>query len=233
MFRKIFLTLFTGSVALTLCSCEDKKEDNTGILFFLLSQVGAGSSETSNTATSCKNETFCRTFIATNNGAGYTGDLGGISGADAKCAAAKPSNLKRTYKALLTDQFKRTVVSAGDGSPFLQDWVLYPNKQYRRSDGTTVTFTTNANSMVTANLENGIDSGAKKYFWTGLAHPDDPGFFLWEGGRICNQWADANGAVPGATGNTASTNAHNNPEGAFTVDTQTCNSTLNLLCVEQ
>ncbi|EKT85709.1 endostatin-like outer membrane protein, LenA/LenB family [Leptospira santarosai] len=227
MFRKIFLT---ASVALALCSCEDKKEDNTGILFFLLSQVGAGSSETSNTATSCKNETFCRTFIATNNGAGYTGDLGGISGADAKCAAAKPSNLKRTYKALLTDQFKRTVVSAV-GTPFLQDWVLYPNKQYRRNDGTTVTFTTNADSMVTANLENGIDSGAKKYFWTGFAHPDDPGFFLWEGGKTCNQWSDV-GAM-GAAGNTTSTNTHNTPEGAFTLDNHICNSTLNLLCIEQ
>ncbi|EMO24419.1 endostatin-like outer membrane protein, LenA/LenB family [Leptospira santarosai] len=227
MFRKIFLT---ASVALALCSCEDKKEDNTGILFFLLSQVGAGSSETSNTATSCKNETFCRTFIATNNGAGYTGDLGGISGADAKCAAAKPSNLKRTYKALLTDQFKRSVVSAV-GTPFLQDWVLYPNKQYRRSDGTTVTFTTNAGSMVTVNLENGIDSGAKKYFWTGLAHPDDPGFFLWEGGKTCNQWSDV-GAM-GAAGNTTSTNTHNTPEGAFTLDNHNCNSTLNLLCIEQ
>ncbi|EKO34202.1 endostatin-like outer membrane protein, LenA/LenB family [Leptospira santarosai] len=227
MFRKIFLT---ASVALALCSCEDKKEDNTGILFFLLSQVGAGSSETS---TSCKNETFCRTFIATNNGAGYTGNLGGISGADAKCAAAKPSDLKRTYKALLTDQQTRHVVSAVDGTSSLRDWVLYPNKQYRRSDGTTVTFTTNAGSMVTVNLENGIDSGAKKYFWTGLAHPDDPGFFLWEGGKTCNQWSDANGAVPGATGNTASTNAHNTPEGAFTVDSQACNSTLNLLCIEQ
>ncbi|MDI7224912.1 endostatin-like outer membrane protein, LenA/LenB family [Leptospira santarosai] len=227
MFRKIFLT---ASVALALCSCEDKKEDNTGILFFLLSQVGAGSSETSNTATSCKNETFCRTFIATNNGAGYTGDLGGISGADAKCAAAKPSNLKRTYKALLTDQQIRHVVSPV-GTSSLRDWVLYPNKQYRRSDGTTVTFTTNADSMVTANLENGIDSGAKKYFWTGLAHPDDPGFFLWEGGRTCNQWSDL-GAM-GAAGNTTSTNAHNTPEGAFTVDTHACNSTLNLLCIEQ
>ncbi len=227
MFRKIFLT---ASVALALCSCEDKKEDNTGILFFLLSQVGAGSSETSNTATSCKNETFCRTFIATNNGAGYTGNLGGISGADAKCAAAKPSNLKRTYKALLTDQQIRHVVSAV-GTPFLQDWVLYPNKQYRRSDGTTVTFTTNAGSMVTVNLENGIDSGAKKYFWTGLAHPDDPGFFLWEGGKTCNQWSDV-GAM-GAAGNTTSTNTHNTPEGAFTLDNHNCNSTLNLLCIEQ
>ncbi|EMF83874.1 PF07588 family protein [Leptospira weilii serovar Topaz str. LT2116] len=233
MFQKMFLTLLTGSVVLTLCSCEDKKEDNMGILYFLLSASGGlGSSQTA-TPTSCKNESFCRTFIATNNGAGYNGNLGGISGADAKCAAAKPTTLTRTYKALLTDQQNRHVVSAGDGSPFLKDWVLYPNKQYRRSDGTTVTFTTNANSMVTANLENGIDSGAKKYFWTGLAHPDDPGFFLWEGGRTCNQWGDANGAATGAAGNTTSVNAHQTPDGAFTVDTHACNSNLNLLCVEQ
>ncbi|EMO64093.1 PF07588 family protein [Leptospira borgpetersenii serovar Pomona str. 200901868] len=236
MFQKFFLSLLIGSFVLTLCSCEDKKEDSTKTLFFLLSASGVlGSSNTSTppTPTSCKNEAFCRTFIATNNGAGYNGNLGGISGADAKCTAAKSSTLKGTYKALLTDQQTRFVVSAGDGSSSLRDWVLYPNKQYRRSDGTTVTFTTNANSMVTGNLENGIDSGAKKYFWTGLAHPDDPGFFLWEGGRTCNQWGDANGAATGAAGNTTSTNAHSTPEGAFTVDTHNCNSNLNLLCVEQ
>ncbi|EMY12596.1 PF07588 family protein [Leptospira weilii str. Ecochallenge] len=232
MFQKMFLTLLTGSVVLTLYSCEDKKEDNMGTLFFLLSASGGLGSSQTPASTSCKNEAFCRTFIATNNGAGYNGNLGGISGADAKCAAAKPSTLTRTYKALLTDQQNRHVVN-GVGLSFLKDWVLYPNKQYRRSDGTTVTFTTNADSMVTGNLENGIDSGAKKYFWTGFAHPDDPGFFLWEGGRTCNRWEDANGAVNAAAGNTTSVNAHQTTEGAFTLDNHNCNSNLNLLCVEQ
>ncbi|EQA63270.1 endostatin-like outer membrane protein, LenA/LenB family [Leptospira alexanderi] len=233
MFQKMFLTLLTGSVVLTLYSCEDKKEDNMGTLFFLLSASGVlGSSQASTTPTSCKNEAFCRTFIATNNGAGYNGNLGGISGADAKCTAAKPSTLKGTYKAVIVATGVREVVSALDGSPSTRDWVLYPNKQYRRSDGTTVTFTTNANSMVTGNLENGIDSGAKKYFWTGFSHPD-AGAFLWEAINTCNQWADANGGAMGTTGNTTSTNAHLTPEGAFTIDTQACNSNLNLLCVEQ
>ncbi|WP_061206455.1 endostatin-like outer membrane protein, LenA/LenB family [Leptospira santarosai] len=227
MFRKIFLT---ASVALALCSCEDKKEDNTGILFFLLSQVGTGSSETSNTATSCKNETFCRTFIATNNGAGYTGDLGGISGADAKCAAAKPSSLTGTYKALIVSANVRQVVSAFDGSVDKKDWVLYSNKQYRRSDGTTVTFTTNANSIVVDNLQNGIDSGVQKFFWNGLGN--DVGF-LWEPSANCNNWNSANNGFAGQAGNTTELQADKTPTGAFTVDTHNCNSTLNLLCIEQ
>ncbi|EMJ67568.1 putative lipoprotein [Leptospira sp. P2653] len=47
MFQKMFLTLLTGSVVLTLYSCEDKKEDNMGTLFFLLSASGGlGSSQT-------------------------------------------------------------------------------------------------------------------------------------------------------------------------------------------
>ncbi|MDI7187570.1 DUF1554 domain-containing protein [Leptospira santarosai] len=227
MFRKIFLT---ASVALALCSCEDKKEDNTGILFFLLSQVGAGSSETSNTATSCKNETFCRTFIATNNGAGYTGDLGGISGADAKCAAAKPSSLTGTYKALIVSANVRQVVSAFDGSVDKKDWILYPNKQYRRSDGTTITFTTNTNSIVVDNLQNGIDSGAQKFFWNGLGN--DVGF-LWEPSANCNNWNSANNGFTGQAGNTTELQADKTPTGTFTVDTHNCNSTLNLLCIEQ
>ncbi|EMJ47451.1 PF07588 domain protein [Leptospira interrogans str. UT126] len=46
----------------------------------------------------------------------------------------------------------REAVFVGDGSTRLVDWVLYPNKQYRRSDGTTTTFTTNANSVVTIGI---------------------------------------------------------------------------------
>ncbi|WP_061218480.1 endostatin-like outer membrane protein, LenA/LenB family [Leptospira alstonii] len=222
-----------------LLSCDDKKDDNKDLFLFLLNSLGSSNTTTTTTATSCKDAAFCKTFIATNNGAGYNGNLGGIAGADAKCTAAKPSTLTGTYKALIVDQQTRYVVSAGDGSPDRKDWVLYPSKQYRRSDGTTITFTTNTNSMVTANLQNGIDSGAQKFFWTGLSHPDDPGFFLWEGGRTCNQWGDANPGATGAAGNTTAVAPHitpaamGNPGGAFTVDTWTCDQNKNLLCVEQ
>ncbi|WP_078124488.1 endostatin-like outer membrane protein, LenA/LenB family [Leptospira alexanderi] len=232
MFQKMFLTLLTGSVVLTLYSCEDKKEDNMGTLFFLLSASGVlGSSQASTTPTSCKNEAFCRTFIATNNGAGYNGNLGGISGADAKCTAAKPSTLTGTYKALIVDgPTGRQVVSAFDGSVDKKDWVLYPNKQYRRSDGTTITFTTNANSIVTENLQNGIDGGAKKYFWNGLGNNAG---FLWEPSSNCNNWNSVDINFTGQAGNTTELQADKTPDGAFTVDNHNCNTNLNLLCVEQ
>nr|WP_036094929.1 DUF1554 domain-containing protein [Leptospira weilii] len=232
MFKKILLTLCAGSVALTLLSCEDKKEDDTSLLLFLLNSLGSSNATTNAAATSCKDASFCRTFIATNNGAGYNGNLGGISGADAKCTAAKPSNFTGTYKALIVDgPTGRQIVSAVDGSVDKKDWVLYPSKQYRRSDGTTITFTTNANSMVTADLANGIDSGAKKHFWNGLA--GTVGTFLWEPLSNCNNWSSADGNITGQAGNTTELQADKTPEGAFTVDNWTCDQNLNLLCVEQ
>ncbi|EMK24070.1 PF07588 domain protein [Leptospira kirschneri serovar Bulgarica str. Nikolaevo] len=59
----------------------------------------------------------------------------------------------------------REAVFVGDGSPRFVDWVLYPNKQYRRSDGTTITFTTNVNSVVDVNLQNSVNGGAEKLYW--------------------------------------------------------------------
>ncbi|PJZ55493.1 endostatin-like outer membrane protein, LenA/LenB family [Leptospira barantonii] len=227
MFKKIFLSLLTGTIVMTLFSCEDKKEDNTGTLFFLLASSGA----LGNSVPSCKDSSFCRTFIATNNGAGYNGNLGGISGADAKCMAARPSGLTGTYKAVIVSLNVREVISATDGNPNRKDWVLYPNKQYRRSDGTTITFTTNANSIVTANLTNGIDAGAQKFFWNGFN--GGAGTFPWEVSSDCNAWSSNNAVSAGKAGNTTETNPNLTPEGAFTVDTYNCNVNLNLLCAEQ
>lgn len=211
--------LWIGSITFTLSSCEDKKDDNKESLFLL--RLLTGNTGTSETVPSCKDATFCRTFIATNNGAGYNGNLGGITGADAKCTAAKPADLKGNYKAFIVATGSRAA------SPALVNWVLYPNKEYRRKDGTTATFTTNAQSIVTANLANGIDSGAQVYFWDGIS---DAAFAT---GNICQSWTSANAADTGQAGNTTSLNPNNGAGGAFSVDGWNCNQTQNLLCVEQ
>ncbi|KAK2618532.1 DUF1554 domain-containing protein [Leptospira interrogans] len=230
--KTIFLTLLIGSVVCALYSCGDKKEeDNSELLLFLLNSLGSSNNTSTPVVTSCKDASFCRTFIATNNGAGYNGNLGGIFGADAKCAAAKSSSLTGAYKALIVDgPTGRQVISALDGSVDKKDWVLYPNKQYRRSDGTTITFTTNANSIVIDNLQNGIDSGTQKFFWNGLGNNVG---FLWEPLSNCNNWNSADGLITGQAGNTTELQADITPEGAFTVDNHACNTNLNLLCVEQ
>ncbi|EMJ34508.1 PF07588 family protein [Leptospira interrogans str. FPW1039] len=233
MFKNIFLIFLTGSVVCILWSCGDKKEeDNSDLLLFLLNSLGSSNSAASTVVTSCKDASFCRTFVATNNGAGYDGNLGGISGADAKCAAAKSSNLTGTYKALFAAMGTREAVFVGDGSI---DWVLYPNKQYRRSDGTTTTFTTNANSVVTANLQNSVDGGAEKFYWIGVGN--QPATFDWEVSLNCNDW-NSNNAVNFAIDGTGSSNEvfagdGATPGGAFGSHNTGCNIRLNLLCVEQ
>nr|WP_198431017.1 DUF1554 domain-containing protein [Leptospira noguchii] len=236
MLKKIFLTLLIGSVACALYSCGDKKEeDNSELLLFLLNSLGSSNNTSTPVVTSCKDASFCRTFVATNNGAGYNGNLGGISGADAKCAAAKSSSLTGTYKALLAANGTREAVFVGDGSPRLVDWVLYPNKQYRRSDGTTITFTTNANSVVDANLQNSVDGGVEKLYWIGVG--SQPATFDWEVTMNCNDWSSNNAAVFAIDGTTSSNEVFAGdgatPGGAFGVHNTGCNTNLNLLCVEQ
>ncbi|MBM9500447.1 DUF1554 domain-containing protein [Leptospira sp. 201903071] len=229
MFQKLFTFLCVISLSITLFSCEESKDDDTSLLVLLYSLVNGNAG--ANVPTSCKDSAFCRTFLATNNGTGYNGNLGGISGADAKCTAAKPAGLNGTYKALLVSGNVREVVSVADGSPGLKDWVLYPNKQYRRSDGTTITFTTNSNSIVVDTLQNGIDAGAQKFFWNGFN--GGPGTFPWEVSSDCNAWSSGDGIPSGQAGNTTATNPNETPGGAFTIDGWNCNQNLNLLCVEQ
>ncbi|PJZ51991.1 DUF1554 domain-containing protein [Leptospira adleri] len=224
MFQKLFTFICVISFSITLFSCEDSKDDDTSLFVLLYSLI---SMNTTGNAT-CKEAAFCRTFVATNNGAGFSGNLGGVSGADAKCMAEKPSTLTGSYKALIVagGNSPRSIV------PNKNNWVLFPNKEYRRKDGTTVTFTTNAQAIVTSNLSNGIDGGAKTYFWSGLSSPAN-GTGLWEEGNNCLEWTSASGVEPGQAGNTAEISADLTPEGAFTIDTHACNSNLKLLCVEQ
>ncbi|TGK34902.1 DUF1554 domain-containing protein [Leptospira gomenensis] len=230
MLQKRLFLLFVGISFISLVSCEESKEDNTGLFALLLL---SGGNTAAAVITSCEDSAFCRTFIANNGGQGFDGNLGGVTGADAKCAAEKPAAFTGTYKALIVAGAGtvRSAVPTGAVTT-ATDWVLYPNKEYRRQDGTTVTFTTNAQAIVTANLQNGINGGAQTYFWSGLSSPAN-GTDLWEEGGNCLEWTSAGAAEIGQAGNTSAVTADATPEGAFTIDTHACNSRLNLLCVEQ
>ncbi|AOP34715.1 hypothetical protein A0128_13145 [Leptospira tipperaryensis] len=220
MSRKIFLTIPIGIVFLTVFYCTKPKDSSNEDLFDLI--VASNQISSSSTNVSCQNSTFCRTFIATNNGAGYTGNLGGITGADLKCATERPSGLTGTYKAFLVSTGTRTI------SPAKIDWVLYANKEYRRKDGTTVTFTTNAQAIVSGNFTNGIDGGTQTFFWDGLSDA------TWNVGNTCQGWTSSLAGDGGQAGNTTDTAAFGaGAGGAFAVDTWNCNLAQRLLCVEQ
>lgn len=92
-----------------------------------------------------------RIFVTANT---YTGNLGGISGADAKCNNVADGNKPPgVYKAMLVDAassgLRRACTSANcatSGVAEGKDWVLVPNLTYVRADNTPV-FTANFNGV--------------------------------------------------------------------------------------
>lgn len=158
-----------------------------------------------------------------------TGNIGGISGADAICNSDvnRPSTFT-TYKALLVDGSSRSACSstncATNGIAENIDWVLRPNKSYFRTDGTLI-LTTNAAGITPFNLTASF-TGAGDLYWTGMrSTPND-----WQSSTAnrCLFWADGTAFNNGGTGignAVDSTSIRNtNP---------TCSSQRQLLCVEQ
>jgi hypothetical protein len=146
----------------------------------------------------------------------YNGNLGGIPGADAKCAArAAAASLSGTYKAWLGDS------------------ATSPNASFTRGvayylvDGTTRVAQSYAD-LTDATLENAI---AKNEFgstfggsavWTNVAANGNPQ------ANHCSDWSSASSAVTGRTGQATSTGA------AWTsLGTDNCNALRPLYCFQQ
>jgi hypothetical protein len=112
-----------------------------------------------------------RIFLTTST---YNGNLGGVSGADAKCAADSNKPASGTYKALIVQNGVRvacTTANCSTGSIEHTDWVLLPLTLYTRVDGTTNIFTTNSDGIFVVStggtLTNSIATGFSQ-IWTGL-----------------------------------------------------------------
>ena len=103
-------------------------------------------------------------FIVTNTDAQF----GGVSGADTKCSNNIPSGLSGSFKAFIvnyTSPTRRATITANAGDGQL-DWVLQPNTEYIREDGSTLIGKTNAQSLLEFPLQNSI--GTAGLNWTGL-----------------------------------------------------------------
>lgn len=147
----------------------------------------------------------------------YDGNLGGISGADAKCMSDpnKPTTpSSATYKALLVDY--------GDTRALGSDWVLQPNLSYRRTNGNLI-FVSNANSTFTFGaFANTWSATIAEQAWTGLTK-------TW-GTQIndCENWTSNLLSKSGNVGFTDSIT-----DDAINEITQACNLTKRIICVEQ
>jgi hypothetical protein len=144
---RMFVLFITGAAVLffltiIIAGCNDDDDKNRKILLLLLM----------NNCTGNQNK---RIFVTTSS---YTGNLGGIAGADQKCMsdANKPAG-SCAWKALII----------GDARSITRDWVLKPNTTYYRLDGTTPLGATDGGGKLLTPLYNSIIA-INSTTWTGL-----------------------------------------------------------------
>jgi surface protein len=137
----------------------------------------------------------------------YSGNLGGITGADAKCASDTNHPGIGTYKALLGG-------TARSQSPVF-DWILAASTVYQRLDNVSVMTTTaskNFNSISAAFELSG------DVFWTGI---DSASWSV--AGTHCNDWTSDLNSMSGTVSSVST----------WSSSTETCDQLKPILCIEQ
>ena len=113
----------------------------------------------------------------------YTGNLGGVSGADALCTTAAQNSGNSTintldFKAVLVASNRYPCDQTGNcGGAYSADWPLLPNTPYLGPDGTqganlitngNAVFPQPSNSITTLRYETGATGPASTSFWFGI-----------------------------------------------------------------
>lgn len=151
----------------------------------------------------------------------FNGDLGGPSGADAKCQSDARAPSGGTFKAMLAGGARRACTTPDCTSASeQQDWVFAANTSYVRLDGQPL-FTSSSNGLV-ASYPLANDLGSAINFWAGLEAD-------WTGhAESCAGWTSSSGELRGRVGWGAITDKSWIQGGNFT-----CADTAPLVCVEQ
>lgn len=167
--------MLSASVTMTLAmsfSCVDKSENsdlNSAAVALVTQNQSSSSATTANTSTgTCATTGYCKMFAT----AASAIKNAGITGFDNQCQndTNKPSG-GGTYKALATDGVNRkacTTANCSGGTSEHIGWVLKPNKEYRRKDGTTVIGTTTANGVFSFPLTNSVEILANLVITNGI-----------------------------------------------------------------
>ena len=171
---------------------------------------------------------FKRMFITST---AYTGNLGGLSGADNACQArANAAGLGGTWKAILSSSTVNAKDRIGynwDGIMNLYGTVLYFNPRSSRPNITDISGFFSGNSMI--DYSNGLTKEDKTfapttYTWTGTLI----GGTVYSG-YTCNDWTDGSTSYSGANGNDNAASVG----GWIKWGTYACNNTRALYCIEQ
>ncbi|WP_169314414.1 LamG-like jellyroll fold domain-containing protein [Turneriella parva] len=168
-----------------------------------------------------------RIYVTANT---YSGDLAGVTGADAKCNnVADVNKPPGVYKAMLVDDsVRRACTSASCAtSGFLEniDWVLRPQVPYVDQAGTRYLFTANDRAVFSSVAIGGI-AGSAVYPWTGLSSSWLVGSVISPTQDDCANWTPV--GVNGFYGEGSNTGG-----GAISFNFGGCAFSRPLYCVEQ
>lgn len=163
----------------------------------------------------------------------YNGNLGGVSGADAKCAADAQA-AGRTYKALIVDGTNRIACTSANcatsGASEHVDWVLIANQEYRRLGLTTVLGTTTDRGVFLAPLAAAFSDTAGWTWWTGF-NPDytDSG-----DAEQCSNWTSTIPVGIFGAASVSGTGAWANAFGSAGISGDPCSDNAKrIVCIEQ
>ncbi|HVK62394.1 MAG TPA: DUF1554 domain-containing protein [Bdellovibrionales bacterium] len=156
----------------------------------------------------------------------YNGNLGGITGADAKCAASQPDGVDTTatVRAFIVDDGVREACDDATCANSI-DWVLTPNWDYFNIDGDKIG-TVAATGVFTAYSAAVYPTGTN---WQDTAYTGLNGNY-WDITATCNSWTSSSGAdsVSGV-GHTPEANSMQ-----FTANANMgCDTIAPIICVEQ
>ncbi|MBM3269119.1 MAG: DUF1554 domain-containing protein, partial [Candidatus Sericytochromatia bacterium] len=151
-----------------------------------------------------------------------TGNLGGVSGADALCQANRPSSVAAAKAILVNGTVRRacTTANCSGGAPEHVDWPLAPSTEYRDTANVKIG-TTNAAGIFPFPLSAGMTGGFE--WWSGLNTN-------WtSNSATCTGWTSGASSVVGIVGMATNTGSN-----FLNVYLQFCNRTnVQLLCAEQ
>ncbi|XDD48303.1 DUF1554 domain-containing protein [Leptospira sp. WS39.C2] len=139
------------SVMVSVVSCSKSKDNNDTVIGTMLVALNANSG--------CANKDHCKMFVIKANAILNAG----ISGLDSQCNSDenKPSG-GGNYKAMVADGTNRVACTSANCATASTsehiDWILKPNKEYRRDDGSTVIGYTTKNGIFESDLTNEISS---------------------------------------------------------------------------
>jgi hypothetical protein len=204
------------------------------VVYTVYAQDGSFQDYTVNViATSCTAAAFCYVLtygpsIPPGGGANFGSYVGasgdGISGIDAQC------NVGAAIAGLPASNYRAMIMTSGGTTIRNQNtnWVLKPNKQYRRQNGITVIGVTNASSVfpiATGNLTNSF-LGSFANIFSGINVVTDTSWSPHP--NNCDNWTS--GALIGAQG------ANPNNTSITSIDAgviHNCTNTFGVYCVEQ